>query len=266
MADQQADATDTSVQDAQDTSNEETSDPEFELENMEGGFEDEVDEEETEEEEESDDSDDETDDTNEAEEKSEEDVKEEPKPTEKKEEAQSDEEARKAHNREMAEKRLQEKQAREADIEKSQKDYLDKAEDDKDLALRQLQVDAYNNKVERNESKLSTAYERAIKDFPVLADTSPEIQAEVNAAIDAFQAMHVSIDKFGKPVDVRADFYKHLQDKADSIERLTGMGARKQEQSKSKEKSKTLDVPSRAPKEKKVDPDLEAFDEEANRW
>ena len=35
---------------------------------------------------------------------------------------------------------------------------------------------------------------------------------------------------------------------------------------KSKEQSKIITPPSKAPKEAKVDPDLAAFDEEANKW
>lgn len=264
MADQ-AETTDTSVQDAVDTStNDEAQDPEADLENMEG-FDVDDDSEETEEQEESEEAEDESEaeEPDEAEE-SEEDVEQKPEP--KKQEAQSDEEQRKAHNREMAQQRLKEKQEREKNIVDSQRKYVDEAKDDHDRALRELQVDAYNNKVESNSNKLTNGFERALKDFPVLQNTSPEIQAEVDSAIDAFQAMHVKLDQYGNPVEVRADFYKYLQTKADSIERLTKIGARKQEENKSREKSKTFTPPDRAPKQPKSDPELDAFDEEAKRW
>ena len=178
----------------------------------------------------------------------------------------SDEDKQKAFNKEMAERRIQEKKQREQTIKEQQEEYLTEAEDEKDLALRQLQVDAYNNKVEGNSNKLTNGYEKALKDFDVLRDSSPEIQAELDQALDAFQAMHVTIDAYGNPVEVRADLYKYLQSKADSIAKLTGIGARQQIKSKSKEKSKTFTPPNRTPKEPKKDPDLEAFDEEAGKY
>lgn len=172
----------------------------------------------------------------------------------------------KAHNKLMAEQRIREKQIREAQIKQAQQQYVAEAEDEQSLALRQLQVDAYTNKVESNTNKLQNGYEKAIKDFPILADSTPEIKAEVDAAIDAFQAMYVKIDKFGNPSEISGDLYKYLQSKADSIERLTQIGARKQLTNKAKEKSKTFTPPSRTPKEPKIDLDLKAFEEEASRW
>lgn len=182
------------------------------------------------------------------------------------EEEMSEEERQKAFNKEMAERRIQEKKAREQSIKERQEEYLTEAEDARDLALRQLQVDAYNNKVERNSNSLTNGYEKALKDFDVLRDSSPEIQAELDQALDAFQAMYVTIDAYGNPIDVKGDLYKYLQSKADSIAKLTGIGARQQIKSKSKEKSKTITTPTRTPKEPKKDADLEAFDEEASKW
>lgn len=179
----------------------------------------------------------------------------------------SDEDKQKQHNKEMAEKRIQDKQAREARVRVDQQDYLAQvdSEDTLSTAVRQLQIDAYNNNVEGNANKLTNGYEKAIADFEVLRDATPEIQAEIDAAIDAFQAINVTLDAYGNPVEVRGDLYKYLQSKADSISRLTGIGARQQSKSKDKEKSKTFTPPSKAPKEPKVDPDLAAFDEEAKK-
>ena len=185
---------------------------------------------------------------------------------ESKEGEQSDEDKQKALNKEFAEKRIQEKKQREEFQKQQQQEYVEDAEDDQDLALRQLQVDAYNNKVEGNSNKLTNGYEKALKDFDVLRDSSPEIQAELDQALDAFQAMHVTIDQYGNPTDVRADLYQYLQSKAESIAKLTGIGARQQVKSKAKEKSKTFTPPNRTPKEPKKDADMEAFDEEANKY
>lgn len=178
------------------------------------------------------------------------------------------EDDKKAHNREMAERRLQAKADRDKQLQDAQAQYVADAEADnpQDLAVRQLQVDAYNNKVEYNTNKLTNGYERAIKDFPILSDAAPEIRAEVDGALDAFQALHVEIDQYGNPTNVRGDIYAYLQAKADSIAALTGKGARQQEQAKTKEKSKVTTLPSRAPKTPKKDADIDAFDEEAARW
>lgn len=181
---------------------------------------------------------------------------------------ESDEDKTKARNKQQAEARINAKQEREASLKQQQQDYLAEAdpEDSRDLAVRELQIDAYNNKVEGFTNKLTNSYEKAMKDFDILSDTSPEIQAEVNNALDAFQAMHVKVDAYGNPIEVRGDLYAYLQTKADSITALTGKGARQQLKSKDKERSKTLATPSRAPKTPKADPDLDGFDEEANRW
>lgn len=172
------------------------------------------------------------------------------------------EEERKAYNKMMAEKRIQEKQqreAKEAEIRQSQNDYITEAEDEQVAAIRQLQVEAYNTKVEGLTNKLTNGYQKAMADFKILSDPSPEIQAEIGDAIDAFQAKYVTIDSYGNPREVKADLYQYLQTKAQSIERLTQFGARKQVDSKAEEKSKAFTPPSRAPKEPKRDPELDAF-------
>jgi len=247
-------AEDTSVDDATDTSDDDVS-----LEDIEVNLEDISDE--------SEDAEDEDTDTEPStEEKSKEDVtEEEAESTEDTEESEveSEKDKQKAFNKEMAEKRIQEKQQRQRDLKASQEKYLTEAEDDQQLALRQLQIDAYDNKVEANSNKLTNAYEKALNDFKILGDDSPEIKAEVDAALDAFQAMHVTIDAYGNPSEIRGDLYSYLQSKAESIEKLTGIRAKKQAEAKDKEKSKTFMPPSKAPQEPKVDPDLAAFDDEA---
>jgi hypothetical protein len=175
----------------------------------------------------------------------------------------TEEEKQKAFNKEMAEKRIQAKQQRENAIKQEQNNYVTESESDEQAVIRQLQVEAYNTKVEGLTNKLANGYERAIKDFPILVDSTPEVQAEINEAIDAFQDRYVKIDSYGNPTELKADLYQYLQTKAISIERLTAIGARKQVDSKAKEKSKTLTPPVRTPKTTKIDPDLAAFNEEA---
>ncbi len=194
-----------------------------------------------------------------------EEAKVEPEPETK--EKPSDEEQRKAHNREMAQKRLKEKQERQKATQESHSDYLSKADpnDARDLEIRQLQVNEYNNRVEINQNKVELGYERALRDFPVLNDSTPEIKEEVTAALEEFNNLYVTKDKLGNPTEVRADMYQFLQAKADSIQRLTSLGEKKQSTNKARQRSKTTTLPSRAPKENK-DAMEDGFDEEANRY
>lgn len=206
------------------------------------------------------------------EEESSEDVDSEEESTETPEAELSDEDKRKAENKSRAEQRIQEKQARESQkqqqdqfLKKEQTEYVADTQDPIEIAVRQLQVDAYNNKTNANTDKLTNDYERALKDFPVLNDQSPAIQKEISDAVDAFSARFTTFDQYGKPVDVRGDLYTYLQSKADSIEKLTGLGATKQTKDKVREQSKTLQTPVRSPKQPKADAMIDAFDEEASK-
>jgi hypothetical protein len=203
-----------------------------------------------------------------------EDEKEDTEPESKEEESKEDEDSTdnteetkedttEISNKEAAARRIEEKRIKEAKIAEQQQEYIAEAAEATEEAVRQLQVDAYNNKVESNTNKLTNGYERAIKDFDILNSDDPAVRAEVDEAIDAFQAMHVQLDSYGNPIQVSGDLYSYLKNKADSISRLTGIGARQQAESKNKEKSKTFIPPSRTPKEPKVDPDIAAFDKEA---
>lgn len=152
---------------------------------------------------------------------------------------------------------------RKADKAKSQTDYLEGAEDDRDLALRQLQVDAYNNKIEFNSNKLQNGLDKAVAAIDLFNTGSPEVKDELSNSLDDFERMYVKRDDNGDPIEVTGDVYQFLQNKADSIKRLTGIGARQQVNNKAKQRASTLTPPAKTPKKPKVDPDLEAFDEEA---
>lgn len=148
--------------------------------------------------------------------------------------------------------------------------YLKEAKDDEDeLARRQLQVESYNINKERaalNEEKLVSGVTKAKADIALLSSKDPVVQEELGNAIDDFEAMYVVKNKYGDIVEVKADVYQYLQRKAGSISKLTGIGARQESQNKAKQKSRTMTPPSTKPKEGKNDPEMDAFDEEANRW
>jgi len=148
----------------------------------------------------------------------------------------------------------------------SQQEYVDEAEDDKDLALRQLQVDAYNNKVESNTNKLSNGIDKAVASIDLFRTGTSTVKEELANSLDDFERMYVQRDSNGDPINVKGDVYQYLQSKADSIRRLTGVGATQQAKDKAKEKSRVMTPPSRTPKTPKVDPDMEAFDEAAKGW
>lgn len=270
-------ANDTAVEETVDTStNEEAQDTGVELEEDNTSFEDIEDTDETE------DLEDEDTDTEplDTEEESEEDEEQSEESEDKEEsddtEESSDEETKeddtpskddvKKHNQEMAARRIAEKQAREAAKAEQQQKYLEQAEDDKDLALRQLQVDAYNNRVERNKDKLETGIERAVASIELFRTGSPEVKEELARRLEDFEAKYVHYDSNDEPVRVEGDVYEYLQKEADSIQRILNTGVRQQVKAKDKAKARTEPIPSKTPKEPKVDPDLAAFDEEVKKW
>jgi hypothetical protein len=213
-------------------------------------------------------------------EESEEDVAEEAEDTEAEAEPQEkpapDPDAMKRHNDEMAKARIEARKAREeaeslrretetANIER----YLREAEnDDAEYQQRLADVRAYQNKEEQihlNAEKLETRLERAVNSIDLFKNGTEAVRERLLRAVDLFEQTSVVKDERGRPVEVKGDIYKYLQEEAHSIEQLLGDGARQQEQQKQTQKARTVAPPARAPKQKKVDPGLEGFDEEANR-
>lgn len=186
------------------------------------------------------------------------------------EEAQPQEELskeeQKRRNDEYARQRIAEREAREAAKREAQAQYLQQAEDDKDLALRQLQVAAYNNNIQFNEQRLQNGLEKAVASIKELREGSPEVKEFLVNSMEEFERLYVTKDANGDPVEVRHDPYQYLATKAAEARKLTGVGARKQEESKAGVKARTMAPPSRAPKEPKVDPDLADFDAEFDKY
>lgn len=249
------------------STNEETSNPEAELENSDFSFDSEDDTDETDESEEVEESE-ETDDDEEATESTDE-TKEESAEDEdlKTEEADttSEEQQRKAA-KEAFDRREAARIAKEKAKQEAQDKYLNDAEDARDLAFRQLQVDAYNNRVLTNSNTLQNGIDKAIAHIDLFKTGTPEEKDELANALDDFERMYITRDQNGDPVEVRGDVFEFLATKAESIRRLTGVGARTAKQDKVKTKSRTLAPPTRAPKQKKSDPEIDGFDDEAARW
>lgn len=184
----------------------------------------------------------------------------------------SDEE-RKRLNDEAAKRRIAEKQLKEerearekADIQR----FLSEAEDDREeLARREVEVEKFllqKEKTSLNEERLRVSLDRAAADIDLFRTGSDEVKEELAKSLDDFERMYVTRDDKGNVLEVRGDVYQFLTDKAESIHRLTGIGARQESQNKKKTRARTDTLPSKKPKESKEDPMLKAFYDAANEY
>ena len=261
----EAEVTDETSDNADDSDDTSLEDMEFSAEELE-----EDDPEEEESEEQSDKSDEDSDDDDEEDDESKDNPDEPEAQDDSKEKADQEEqkelspEEQKQRNDEFARKRIAEREDRDKAKAQAQDKYLEDAEDDKDLALRQLQVDAYNNKVERNRDKLQNGIDRAVANIDIFTKGSPEAKEALIAEVENFERASVQYDQNGDPISVNGDLYEHLTKRADSIRRLIDVGARQNAKDKKSVKTKTIPTPSKTPKEPKSDPDVDGFDEEVN--
>lgn len=202
----------------------------------------------------------------EPEEQSEDEAEEASQDEETEEEVTPSKEEQKKLNDLYAQKRIAEKQLKDRALAESQAEYLNNAKDDTQLALRQLQIDAYNNRVEFNNNKLETGINRALAEIDLFRSGPPEVKEALLSALDDFEKLNVKYNENNDPVIVEGDVYQYLKDKADSIRRLTDVGARQSKKDRNKATTRTITTPSKTPKEPKADPEMDAFDEEASRW
>jgi len=134
------------------------------------------------------------------------------------------------------------------------------------LTLQQLQVDAYQNRVMQVTNKVTGDLNQAVQAIPEFKSDNPIVRDAMLRAVDYFEAQHVVKDANGDPVQVTGDILAFLQTEAETIRKLTGVGAEQQEQAKNTQKKRTLAPPSRTPKKPKVDPDMAAFDEAFGKY
>lgn len=156
-------------------------------------------------------------------------------------------------------KRQEEKAAREAAIKQQQDEYIAEAEDEQAEALRMLQVEAYNNRVDRNINALQSGFEKAISSIDVFKDPTPEVQEYLNDAIDEFEARFVTIDQNGNPTEVKGNIQQFLNKKAELASKLTQTGARQEKVASAKSSAATIAPPASTPKPPKVDPIMEGL-------
>jgi hypothetical protein len=193
------------------------------------------------------------------------------------EDTKDTESERKRFNDEMAKRRIAEREARlqakqaQETLEKERLDrYLAEAEDDDALyAQRQTEIERFQLSKEKaaiTAEKLEVGIDKAITTIDMFR-TGTQVQKDaLLESLDEFEQMYVVKEQKGNLLEVKANVTEFLQKKADTIKRLTQSGAATEAKTKQQVKARTVAPPSRAPKQAKADPDLEAFDEMANRW
>lgn len=175
--------------------------------------------------------------------------------------------AKEAALRREAERKLREaEQKREAEtIER----YLAEAEDDEmELAKRERDVNNYLLTKERSAvlaDKLEVSVQKAAIDLGI-KDMDDATKQFVGRRLAEFEATRVIKDQNGNIVQVNGDVYQYLTEELGSIQAFRSSGAREQTKKKAKEKAAVIPKPTRTPKEKPVDDDMAAFDEEADKW
>lgn len=175
--------------------------------------------------------------------------------------------AKEAFKRREAERKLREEQQKRE--EENLQRYLDDAQDDEvELANRKIEVDKYLLTKERSsvlEKSLQVDIEKAMNDLG-LKKVDEVTNNFLLRRLDEFEKSRVVTDGNGNILAVNGDVYQYLKEEMDSIQAFRSSGAREQTKKKSSEKARTIPKPTRTPKEKPVDDDMEAFDEEANKW
>lgn len=193
---------------------------------------------------------------------------------------------RQRQNDEAAQRRIADRQAKTQARQKAEQDSLEQAYSDsydqainagfddqqariqaaQALTLQQLQVDSYNNRVMQVTNRVTADLNQAVSAIPEFKSDNPVIREAMLRAVDNFEGQYVQKDQNGDAVQVTGDLLVYLQNEAETIRRLTGLGAEQQVKAKNTQKKRTLTPGSRTPTKPKVDPDLAAFDEEYNRW
>lgn len=178
------------------------------------------------------------------------------------------EQARLAYEQRQAEKA--ERAAREEALRQQQEAYIADAADEDQAALRQVQVEMYNNRVEATSNTLQNGLEWSVNNIDLFKNGTPSVQNRLVRAVENFEALYVEKSQAGDPIAVRADLREYLQAEAAAIKQeqaeIRAEALRQQKQEKSSQRARTLQTPVKAPKKPKVDPDIAAFDEEAASW
>jgi hypothetical protein len=179
---------------------------------------------------------------------------------------------RQRKNQEAAARRVEAKKQREDAKATAQADYVAEGKDATEQKIRQLEVDNYNNQIERVTNDLRAQVNTATESIDLFKSKEPAAQSAMLQALDDFEAIFVEKDDNGDYISIkvdpatgeRANLQQYLQARAASVRQLMGLGAKQQAQAKQTQKKRTLTLPKREPAKKKTDPMVDAFDEVAN--
>ena len=177
-------------------------------------------------------------------------------PQEDRTDSAKEDEERRRYNDEQARKRIADREARRQKQADDQQKYLQEADDATDQALRQLQVDAYNNRVMMLTNQIQADLNATVSTPEIsqlINSTNPDVRESMLKALDDFEAFHIKKDEYGNITAVDGDVRQYLHAKADEIRRLTGVGKQEQAKAKETQKKRTTPTPTRAPKQAKND-------------
>lgn len=176
-------------------------------------------------------------------------------------EGESEEESDEIDPKEEARRRYEERQRaiqeRNARIAEQNKDYLEKATDEYDQRLRQMEVQQYSSLIENNENTLIGEFER-VKANPDLQIFNPENKEEFNEkaynkAVRDYNAGYIQYDAYGNMIQIKGSLFEHLKETADLLQGAVKSGAVKQVRATRQMKNTADQKPAATPKQQQKD-------------
>lgn len=176
-------------------------------------------------------------------------------------EGESEEESDEIDPKEEARRRYEERQRaiqeRNARIAEQNKDYLEKATDEYDQRLRQMEVQQYSSLIENNENTLIGEFER-VKANPDLQIFNPENKEEFNEkaynkAVRDYNAGYIQYDAYGNMIQIKGSLFEHLKETADLLQGAVKSGAVKQVRATRQMKNAADQKPAATPKQQQKD-------------
>lgn len=151
----------------------------------------------------------------------------------------------------------------------AEEQWVQQSQDNEELESRKRYIEN-ERQAERNSSLVERELGVQVREAAAELNLKGEpkaVQQALAKSIDRFVALNTTQDKNGRVTGVKegANVHQYLKEELDSIRELTNIGARQQTAQKAKQKQRTVARPTRTPKEKKVDSDLDAFDAEFYR-
>lgn len=158
--------------------------------------------------------------------------------------------------KEEARRRYEERQAaiqaRRERIRETGEEYVKAGDDEYDQRLRNMEVEAYANKVEANENTLIGEYDRvkANPELQIFNPDSPEFNQRVyDKAMRDFSAGYIVTDQQGNFVEVKGSLFEHLKETADLLGSAVTSGKFQQVRDSKKNRSQADPKPAASPRD-----------------